>query len=989
MNRAREIFLILVLILQHLLCFGQSGPFLSEKSLNNNLPFSIQNWNSENGLPQNSVTGITQSIDGYLWISTNNGLVRFDGVNFKLFNSLNVPVLKSNIIRQLFSDSKGRVWFINSRTTGKNLIFNIVVYVNGQFKSCSSPFGESKVFMTESAAGRVVMGGGSRGIFEVVNDSLIKLAGLSKVKITAMKFVGEELYIGTDKGLYQKSDELALIGDSLEPIHFLAEGLNDTLWVGKRRSVCKFFQGSFITDSITRVITGMKAVEIQQLSDGKILVHGGNRFMVYEEGKIFEFNVDNGLSGKTLNCFYPDTEGNIWIGTSINGLNKLKRHTFNANINEHLYRKPVRSIYQMRDSCIWIGFKGGEIQCIDKNNVLHNFPTHGKSGIYSILEDKRGNKWIGTYGNGIIIYKANGDTVKLRSAGIFKPAIIRALFEDSKGVIWIGAEDGIHQFENEEFTKLEGVGYENVSFIMEDSKGVIYYGSFDGIGVIAGKHHYTFPGLDKRMVRSIYEDKQKVLWVGTYGSGLSRCKDGHCFDFGVQNGMLNHNVSSIVEDAYGFLWMSSNQGMYRVEKKSLNNLAEGKSKVLNSRIYLKEDGIHNVEFNGGAQNSACIGNDGSILFPTLSGVVGVKPAVINGQSKPKVLIEGISIDGQDFNVSSDPAINSTNNEIQIRYTIPTFNFPQNVRFQYKLEGKQSDWVNAGSRRTAYFSNLSGGNYVFRVRSYEDPNNEASYSFKVPIPFWNRPWFVICEILLLALIIYLLLRYRIKSIKKREQVKTELNKQFATLELKALQAQMNPHFIFNALNSIQHFYLINDDLQANEYMGKFSSLMRMFLEHSKSTFITLKEETDLLKLYIDLENLQLERPFEINFNLVPDIEADFIKIPGMMFQPFVENAINHGLKHLKAQGKLSVLFEVTEDRLIGIVEDNGIGRQQAKALKVERMQKHISRGMQITDERIKALYFMQKLELKVKIIDKEDKNGIPLGTRVEITIPIKH
>ena len=279
--------------------------------------------------------------------------------------------------------------------------------------------------------------------------------------------------------------------------------------------------------------------------------------------------------------------------------------------------------------------------------------------------------------------------------------------------------------------------------------------------------------------------------------------------------------------------------------------------------------------------------------------------------------------------------------------------------------------------------------MFRVRSYEDPNNEASYSFKVPIPFWNRPWFVICEILLLALIIYLLLRYRIKSIKKREQVKTELNKQFATLELKALQAQMNPHFIFNALNSIQHFYLINDDLQANEYMGKFSSLMRMFLEHSKSTFITLKEETDLLKLYIDLENLQLERPFEINFNLVPDIEADFIKIPGMMFQPFVENAINHGLRHLKAQGKLSVSFEVKEDCLIGIVEDNGIGRQQAKALKVERMQKHISRGMQITDERIKALYFMQKLELKVKIIDKEDKNGIPLGTRVEITIPIKH
>ena len=220
---------------------------------------------------------------------------------------------------------------------------------------------------------------------------------------------------------------------------------------------------------------------------------------------------------------------------------------------------------------------------------------------------------------------------------------------------------------------------------------------------------------------------------------------------------------------------------------------------------------------------------------------------------------------------------------------------------------QSDWVNAGSRRTAYFSNLSGGNYTFRVRSYKDPNNEASYSFSVPIPFWKMPWFLFCEIVLFALMIYLLFKYRINSVKKKEMAKTELNKQFATLELKALQAQMNPHFIFNALNSIQHFYLINDELQANEYMGKFSSLMRMFLEHSKSTFITLKEETDLLTHYIDLEILQFETPFEINFNLIPDNEADFIEIPGMMFQPFVENAIHHGLKNMKTQGELSISF----------------------------------------------------------------------------------
>ncbi|NRA13678.1 MAG: histidine kinase, partial [Crocinitomicaceae bacterium] len=624
----------------------------------------------------------------------------------------------------------------------------------------------------------------------------------------------------------------------------------------------------------------MKPVEIQQLSHNKILIRSGNRFLVYDKGKVFEFNFDNGLSSKSFNCFYPDIEGNIWIGTLTNGLNKLKRNTFNSNINEHLFKESVRAIYQMRDSSIWIGFKHGQLQYIDKNKVLHNFPKRGESSIYSILEDRKGNKWIGTYSQGIYQYKANGDSTFLRSEGIFKPAFIRALFEDSKGVIWIGAEDGIHKFEHNDFKKIEGVGYENVTCVTESSKGVIYYGSFDGIGVIDGKHHSALSGFAKCNVRCIYEDKQGVVWVGTYGAGLIRYKNGYCFNFGAQNGMLNQYVSSIVEDEFGFLWMSSNQGMYRVEKNSLNNLAEGKSKILNSRNYLSADGLRNVEFNGGMQNSACTDNNGSIWFPTLSGVVTINPTVIIAQNQPKILIESISIDGQDFNLSNKPVINSTNNEIQIRYTIPTFSFSENVRFQYKLEGKHSDWVNAGSRRTAYFSNLSGGDYVFKVRSYEDPTNEVSFSFNVPIQLWYRTWFIACEILLGMLILYLLVRYRIRSIKMKEKAKTELNKEFAALELKALQAQMNPHFIFNALNSIQHFYLINDELQANEYMGKFSSLMRMFLEHSKSPFITLKEEVDLLKLYIDLENLQFENPFDIEFDLNPEIEGDFIEIPGM-------------------------------------------------------------------------------------------------------------
>ncbi|MEK6614700.1 MAG: histidine kinase, partial [Bacteroidota bacterium] len=334
------------------------------------------------------------------------------------------------------------------------------------------------------------------------------------------------------------------------------------------------------------------------------------------------------------------------------------------------------------------------------------------------------------------------------------------------------------------------------------------------------------------------------------------------------------------------------------------------------------------------------------------------------------------------------------NNISFEYIGICLTNPEKVRYKFMLEGFEKTWSPASKETFARYSNLSAGKYSFKVMSC---NNEGlwnkeptTFSFMITPPVWKTWWFRITLALSAIILIVIFFRVRTEAIRRKEAEKLSREIQLATNELKALRAQMDPHFIFNSLNSIQSFIMSKDEESALRYLSKFSKLMRMILSNSEKTFVTIREEIDSLNLYLELESLRWDNKFDFTITIDPKVETDFCKIPGMLIQPYVENAIIHGVTpKTEEKGKIEIRISQTDTHIICMIEDNGIGRKKSQQLKTKTNQSlYESMGMKITSERLEALNRLHHSELSVRITDMEDAYGNGLGTKVELFIPIK-
>ena len=306
-----------------------------------------------------------------------------------------------------------------------------------------------------------------------------------------------------------------------------------------------------------------------------------------------------------------------------------------------------------------------------------------------------------------------------------------------------------------------------------------------------------------------------------------------------------------------------------------------------------------------------------------------------------------------------------------------------------LDGYDKGWIYSGNRHFASYTYVPGGKYVFRVKASNNDGvwNETGISVPLEVipPFWETWWFrTLLAVLIPSLIIYFVNR-RIRFIKKREEEKSLLQKQLAELEMKALRAQMNPHFIFNALNSIQQQIVTNDTDNAFIYLDKFARLLRMILDHSEHSLLSLRDELRGLNLYIEIEALRFQHSFEYSIEIAEDINQDGIKIPGMLLQPYIENAIWHGLLPKEGMRRMHISISLRDHMLYCSIEDNGVGRE--KAMSQPKKKQHESKGMHITGERLNLIGKIEKTNARVTITDLKDEQGNPLGTRVELAIPI--
>ncbi len=735
--------------------------------------FGHQVWTTENGLPQNTVQAIVQTQDGYLWIGTQEGLVRFDGLNFTVFDKENTPAFKSNDIRFLQQDRQGRLWISTS--------YGLVCRHNGQFTSYTVSEGlphNSIGPVVEDVSGNVWIGTDA-GLVRFENGTFRTFTveqGLARNAIqTLCARTNGSVLVGTSAGVQSLSgDRFSTwsIPPDLLPANItaIAETKSGQLWLGTVDGLVSFDANMSPTGSIA--LTNRVNALLADRGDVLWVATAGGVVRL-RNGSMERFTSTAGLSSNLVLSIFEDREGSIWMGTEAGGLNLLKSKKFNTfTTREGLPNDLVKAIYQDPQGGVWIGSNGGGLTLF-KNGKFTTWTTRdGLSSdvVLSLASDAAGTLWVGTP-DGLNRFRDGVFQVFTFADGLSND-LVRSVFVDRQGVLWVGTRDGLNSFHNDEFTTYttqDGLANNFIGAIFEDSKGNLWVGTLGGLSKIKDGKFQTFTtkdGLSSNTVISLYEDAAGDLWIGTNGGGLNRLRGDKFVSFTNRNALGADVIYRILEDQQQNLWCSSNKGIFRVNKAELERVANGSNTSVAPVFYGPADGTLTRECSGGGHPAGWKTSDGRMWFATIKGLAVIDPENIPlNTSPPPLAIEQLFIDNQSLSLSENLSFSPGTSRFDFYYTALSFIAPENVRFKYKLEGFDDNWIDAGARRVASYTNLRPGNYKFRVIAANNDGvwNEtgAAVEFYLQPRFYQTYWFYVIVLLLLGLTAWQLYRLRVK------------------------------------------------------------------------------------------------------------------------------------------------------------------------------------------------------------------------------------
>jgi ligand-binding sensor domain-containing protein len=724
--------------------------------------YSIDTWDGAGGLPQIRIRAIVQTRDGYLWLGTANGLVRFDGVSFTTFG-INTSSLKDNEISSLVEDNEGALWIgtygggltrftagqfttfttadglpDNSiRKVDKDLLGNIWFatprgvgrYSKGKFSAYTTRDGLPGNFISSICAGS------PQGLFAVAGGKLNRLANGKFVTETAA--VGEDdgrvdsMTCGPDGAVWMTFEssrikcwkdgrattyrEADLKGHRPGAIYPDPQG---TFWIATRDGLVRFHDGAF--EALTTPQARAKLGLVQSI----FADHEGNLWLGTEANGLARLRIvavrmltaEDGLSESSTRCVYRDRRGDIWIGAYL-GFSRLSQGKLTAfNQIDGNPLTTVTSIGEDLQGRIWLAI-GGKLFIRDSERLV---PVPGWSAVFDIkviARDQQGDMWIGTDGDGLFRV-SNGAITSYRTKDGLPNNQVRAVLSDRHGALWVGTTAGLARLQNGKFTT---------------------FGTSDGLA--------------NSRITSIYEDADGILWLGTRG-GLIRLQGGRFFNIRETEGLPNNYIFNVLDDGQGNFWLGSAKGIGRVRKADLDALSAGKiSKVQVASLGYRE-GLRTASLVAGTQPNASIGPAGQLLFCSLNGLVQVSPMKEKTNSLvPPVYLEQVSINKQIMPVDRPPELPPGPCEIEIHYTALSYVAPEKVLFKYRLEGVDDRWVEAGQRRFANYASLPPGSYRFQVIACNNDGiwnqTGASYSFRVPPRFYQTAWFAGLTLLLFA------------------------------------------------------------------------------------------------------------------------------------------------------------------------------------------------------------------------------------------------
>ncbi len=957
--------------------------------------YSFDHWTTAQGLPHNNITAITQTRDGYLWLGTTDGLARFDGVRFTVFNTVNAPGFTSNRITRLFVDRRGALW-IGTEEGG------LMCYAEHRFTAHNEGLPDKFILrIDEDDAGAlwvytqkaIARRAGER--FEVLPDTPdTPWHPFYPTRFRQLEPIMAGPWYVDEQGLHRLAQGRVTTVRFPEPTRALNildcwEDHLGTLWINEaKRGTYRYRNGQLtLVGAFTRLPYTAPCLEDRS---GRIWTSvQPDSISRWEAGRRMDYPLPVPPGAPWNANFFQDREGTLWIHSMYHGLFRARPQVITSVAQDHI---PSYAMWQDRQQNVWLThylkYRAGTFT---RYSAVRQRFGEMPGAMY---EDHTGDLLFGT-GKGLV--RLTQDRFVPATS---PPGIVLALQRDATGVLWAGGAQGLFRLEPgplTRFTRQDGLATEEIRVITPRRGGGLWIGGYGGLTEYRDGRFTPVPLLPmpSDRLRSLYEDRDGVLWIGTYDGGLGRWHNGKLTSYTTQNGLYNDGVFQILEDRFGYFWLSCNRGIYRVRKQELNDFAEGRAASIHCTNFNKADGMLNEECNGGRSPAGFVAADGKLWFPTQDGAAVIDPAAVPANEQaPPVVIEACRIDNQAVALRDGLRLEPHQSNLEIQYTGLSLIKSEQMSFRYRLRGLDDNWTEAGARRTAYFAHLPAGAYTLQVVAANSDgvwNNEgATMTITVLAPFYRTWWFGSCATLALFGLVIAGYQYRVRSLERARAAQENFSRRLIESqehERQRIAAELHDSLgqnlliiknraVLGALKSAPH-------PPSQEQFTQISDSVSQAIEEVREISYNLRPyHLDRLGLTQTIEAMieRVAAASGIAFTIeVPPLEGLFKAEAEINLYRVLQEAVNNIARHSHAtEARVTITRETRQ--VIVFIQDNGRGitKAEGEANPKSKIQNPKSGGFGLTGmaERIRLLGGTRTIE-----------SAPGQGTTVTIKIPL--
>ncbi len=943
-------------------------------------------YDADNGLPSSDIFHVFQDSKGYIWIATDNGVSRFNGYEFVNYGI--ADGLPHNTIFEIFEDSKGRIWFVSARSSlsyykdGKIFPYQYNYLLQDDIKRRAIPVKYS--FFVDSLTNVYITTEGKRTKWVDANGNLKKILPDSLLfkHNFILKRNNRLIMTFLEKNV---SDSIFYLENNLKTIlyvkdlpHYYIKHFN-AIKLGQNKLL--FALGKkvyeFTKDKLSKIYTfDEKIYWIQKDSNNNIWIAGhGGGVKRYPKGKLDKKPDIFFLKDYYISSVLEDKNGGFWFSTLHNGLHYLPALNIRYyNKKGILYKNNVNVVYAQNDS-LWIGYHTNYVSLIYKTSVKHiQIDKKINNEITSIYFDPAEKGLIVGATGGLYVVK-NGKSKNYISRTIKPDVLTKDLFIAGPKDYWVAGRAGFYHIKNRKviFNSQKEKNFNlRTNAIYADEKNNVWIGSTNGLWKY--KNNYLEYMGNKEPLFTIrvlnmtmYRNK---LTLGTQGGGIIILDKDSVWQINTKSGIGSNHISSITVSGK-YLWVGTKKGLSRIyidDNKSID--------ILN---YTKSHGLLTNEIRN------LFAQDSFLYISSNKGLMRLNVNHIKKDTTPVPLyFKEISINHKKVALQKKYHLKYNQNNIAVKYEALMFGVQNSANFRYMMIGLDSSCTQTNAKELR-FSFLPPGNYTLELTTKNKDGfwnkNSKKIIFIIEKPYWEKTWFIVLIVLLTLSFIYLFIRIKTKQIHKKNQMQRELN-----IYIKqALVNHMNPHFMFNSLSLINKLILENDKEKASEYLTRFSRLMRGIIENSKKEFIPIYEEIKSNRMYLEIEASRMEHQLDYEFIIDKKIDQFNTKVPSLLIQPFIENAIWYGIQPSDKKGKIIIRIQKNENNLRIEIEDNGIGREKSlQMIHSNEVFTNQSKGTEISYKRILLLKQIYGKNTKIEYIDKKGKDH---GTIVILNLPL--